>query len=50
MRGNVISSGTRAWVVYAGTLVAEPVREDELRQAERARERTVVEPARGRPG
>jgi hypothetical protein len=50
MRGNIVSRGTRAWVVYAGTLLADPVRDDELRQAERARERTVVEPARGRHG
>jgi hypothetical protein len=49
VRAFLVSRGTRAWVVYAGTLVTEPVRPDELRVAERARERTVVEPAGGRP-
>lgn len=38
MRGNLISRGWRAWVVYAGILRSQPVAPDELDVAERARE------------
>jgi hypothetical protein len=40
VRGNLVTRGTRGWVVYAGTLRREPVMPDELKLAERAREQT----------
>jgi len=42
IRGNLISKGWHAWVIFAGTLRAKPVRPDELELAERAREATVI--------
>jgi hypothetical protein len=48
VRGNLVSSGTRVWIWYAGTLTGQPIREDELKTAEEAREQTIVEPAIGR--
>lgn len=44
MRGVLRSRGMTAWVVYAGTLRAEPEMPLELELAERARERTQVGP------
>jgi hypothetical protein len=34
--------GWEGWVVYAGSLRKEPLMEDELRLAERARDATMV--------
>jgi hypothetical protein len=42
VRGNLVTHGTRGWVVYAGTLRNQPVMPDELKLAERAREQTVI--------
>lgn len=49
LRASLISSGQRAWVVYAGTLNAKPADAAELRVAESARDHTVIEPAMRRP-
>lgn len=40
VRGNLVTRGTRGWVVYAGTLRAQPVMAGELELAEQAREQT----------
>ena len=42
VRGNLITHGTRGWVIYAGTLAKQPVVPEELDIAERAREHTVL--------
>jgi hypothetical protein len=42
VRGNLVTRGTRGWVVYAGTLRRQPLMPDELELAERAREQTVL--------
>jgi hypothetical protein len=42
VRGNLVSRGTRAWIVYAGTHRGQPYDPEELSRAEEARERTVV--------
>jgi hypothetical protein len=42
IRAKLMTRGFRAWVIYAGTLRAKPVREDELKVAERAREATII--------
>ena len=46
VRGNLVTEGSRGWVIYAGTLRQHPVEEDELKLAERAREQTVLGLAR----
>jgi hypothetical protein len=48
VRAALVSSGSRAWIVYAGTLTNRQVRPDELVIAEQAREATIIEPAKGR--
>lgn len=45
LRASLVSTGQRAWVVYAGTLNAQPVNPTELQVAESARDHTVIEPA-----
>jgi hypothetical protein len=42
VRANLVSRGTRAWIVYAGTHRGQPFEPEELSRAEEARERTVV--------
>lgn len=42
VRANLTSTGRNAWVWYAGSQTGKPVREDELRVAEFARDQTVV--------
>lgn len=42
VRANLVSSGRYAWIWYAGTLTGQPVRDDELKLAELARDRTRV--------
>lgn len=42
VRGNLMTRGTRGWVIYAGTLRRQPLMPQELETAERARERTLV--------
>ena len=42
LRAKLMTRGFRAWVIYAGTLVAKPERPDELELAERAREATII--------
>jgi hypothetical protein len=42
VRANLVSRGTRAWIVYAGTERGKPFDTQELGRAEEARDRTVV--------
>ena len=42
LRANLLRSGLRGWIVYAGTLRDQPVDAEELELAERAREQTRV--------
>jgi hypothetical protein len=42
VRANLVSRGTRAWIVYAGTERGKPFDLEELSRAEEARDRTVV--------
>jgi len=42
VRAHLTSAGRDAWIWYAGTLSGAPVREDELRTAELARDQTIV--------
>ena len=44
IRSNLVTRGTRGWVVYAGTLRDKPIDAAELVQAEGARERTQLNP------
>ena len=41
IRGTVVTRGLRGWVVYAGTLLQEPVEVDELELAVQARDNTA---------
>ena len=43
VRGHLVSRGTRAWIVYAGTERGKPFDAEELSRAEEARDRTVVD-------
>ena len=49
VRANLTSAGRDAWIWYAGTLSGAPVRDDELRTAEIARDQTVVGAAAATP-
>ncbi len=42
VRGTLMKRGTRAWCVYAGTLLAHRENDEELRAAELARENTAI--------
>ena len=42
VRAHLVSRGTRAWIVYAGTERGKPFDPEELSRAEEARDRTVV--------
>ena len=42
VRGNLVTHGTRGWVIYAGTLAKQPVMPEELDVAVQAREHTVL--------
>lgn len=44
VHGNLVSRGTRGWIVYAGTLRNQPIELAELELASHAREQTVLGP------
>jgi hypothetical protein len=46
VRGNLLTDGWRGWMIYAGTLRAQPINPSELEIAELAREHTLVDKAR----
>ncbi len=48
VRGRIQTDGWKAWVAYAGTVTNQPVRRQELRQAEEARDRTQLSIGTGR--
>ncbi|MDB5297101.1 MAG: hypothetical protein JWO31_3084 [Phycisphaerales bacterium] len=48
VRADLVSRGQYAWIWYAGTLTGKPVIEAELKVAEAARDRTIIEAAKKR--
>ena len=49
LHANLMSSGNRVWIVYAGTANAMPINPAEYEIAKTARQLTVIEPAGAKP-